>query len=120
MPTKNNFRLIAAALIGSVVMGASPAWARCGEASYYGPGLYGGTMANGQTLQPGAMIAAHPYYKLGSWVRVTNQRNGRSVILKIADRGPYYGGRIIDVSEAAAKRLGMIASGVADVCISRI
>lgn len=120
MPTKNNFRLIAAALIGSVVLGASPAWARCGEASYYGPGLYGGLTANEEVFRPGTMTAAHPYLPFGSWVRVTNQRNGRSVNVRINDRGPYWGGRIIDLSETAAKRLGMIASGVADVCITRI
>lgn len=105
---------------GCFVLGANPAHASCGEASFYGPGLYGGVTANGEILRPGTMIAAHPYYPLGSWIRVTNQRNGRSVQLKVVDRGPYVSGRIVDVSEAAAHKLGMIASGIASVCISRL
>lgn len=117
---KNNFRYIAAAIVGSIAIGASPAWARCGEASYYGPGLYGNLTANGEVFRPGTMTAAHPYLPLGSWVRVTNQKNGRSVSVRINDRGPYWGGRIIDLSKTAARHLGMLASGVADVCITRI
>lgn len=92
----------------------------CGTASYYGPGLYGQRMANGQIMQPGTMVAAHPNIRLGSWVRVTNRRNGRSVEVKVSDRGPYTGGRIIDVSKTAAYRLGMVQSGLADVCIYRL
>lgn len=112
--------LLSALALGAMTIGATPAQAGCGEASYYGPGFYGNLTANGEVFRPGTMTAAHPYLPLGSWVRVTNQRNGRSVKVRVNDRGPYYGGRIIDLSEAAAKRLGMIASGVADVCISRI
>lgn len=108
-----------AGVVGVTTMG-SPAHASCGVASFYGPGLYGNQMANGEILRPGTMIAAHPYIRLGSWVRVTNQRNGRSVEVKIADRGPYWGGRIIDVSKTAAARLGMLTSGLADVCITRL
>lgn len=89
----------------------------CGTASYYGPGLYGQRMANGQIMQPDTMVAAHPSIRLNSWVRVVNTRNGRSVNVKISDRGPYYGGRIIDVSETAAYHLGMVRSGLGDVCI---
>ena len=117
---KNSFRYIAAAFVGSIALGSSPAWARCGEASYYGPGLYGNLTANGETFRPGTMTAAHPSLPLGSWVQVTNQRNGRSVSVRINDRGPYWGGRIIDLSATAAKRLGMLASGTADVCITRL
>lgn len=107
-------------VIGSVAMGAAPAQARCGQASYYGPGLYGNLTANGEVFRPGTMTAAHPYLPLGSWVRVTNQHNGRSVSVRINDRGPYVGSRIIDLAEAAARRLGMMNSGVASVCISRL
>lgn len=106
--------------LGAVALGATPAKASCGEASYYGPGLYGNLTANGEVFRPGTMTAAHPYLPLGSWVRVTNQRNGRSVSVRINDRGPYVGGRIIDLSKTAASKLGMISSGIADVCISRL
>jgi rare lipoprotein A len=113
-------KLIPAVLVaGSLIAFPNKADARCGEASYYGPGLYGNLTASGEVFRPGTMTAAHPYLPLGSWVRVTNQRNGRSVSVRINDRGPYAGGRIIDLSKAAAARLGMLASGVADVCISR-
>lgn len=112
-------KLLASVLaLGTVALGATPAKASCGEASYYGPGLYGGTTANGETLRPGTMTAAHPYYPLGSWVLVTNQRNGRSVSVRINDRGPYVGGRIIDLNQVVASRLGI--SGVGQVCISRL
>lgn len=106
--------------LGAVALGATPAKASCGEASYYGPGLYGNLTANGEVFRPGTMTAAHPYLPLGSWVRVTNQRNGRFVKVRINDRGPYTGGRIIDLSETAASRLGMVSSGIADVCVSRL
>lgn len=92
----------------------------CGTASYYGPGLYGQRMANGQVMRPGTMVAAHPSIRLGSWVRVVNNRNGRSVEVVITDRGPYSGGRVIDVSKTAAYRLDMVQSGLADVCIYRL
>lgn len=103
---------------GAIALGANPAHASCGEASYYGPGLFGNRTASGEILRPGSMTAAHPYLPLGTWVRVTNQRNGRSISLRINDRGPYVGNRVIDVSTAAASKLGMLASGVANVCIS--
>lgn len=118
MQTLNKIFLTAFAA-GFVALGATPAQASCGQASYYGPGLYGNLTANGEVFRPGTMTAAHPYLPLGSWVRVTNQRNGRSVSVRINDRGPYTGGRIIDLSKTAASHLGMIASGVAPVCISR-
>jgi rare lipoprotein A len=114
------FLSAAVAVAGSLPFVAMPAHASCGTASFYGPGLYNNLTASGTVLRPGSMIAAHRSLPMGSWIRVTNQRNGRSVTLKVADRGPYESNRIIDVSEAAARRLGMIASGLADVCISRL
>lgn len=96
------------------------AHAECGQASYYGPGLHGGITANGERFNSGANTAAHPWLPMGSYVRVTNQNNGRSVTLRINDRGPYAGGRVIDLAEGAAQRLGFISNGVAPVCIARI
>lgn len=115
------FKTLSAFLIvGSLFVFPEKADARCGEASYYGPGLYGNFTANGEVFRPGTMTAAHPYLPMGTRVRVTNQRNGRSVTVRINDRGPYVGGRIIDLSKTAASHLGMLSSGVADVCISRL
>jgi len=96
------------------------AHAECGEASYYGPGLHGGLTASGERFNAGGLTAAHPWYPMGTWVRVTNRNNGRSVQVRINDRGPYTGGRIIDVAEGAAARIGLRSTGVAPVCIARI
>jgi rare lipoprotein A len=88
-----------------------------GEASWYGPGFYGNRTANGEVYRPGSMTAAHPNLPFGTRVKVTNLNNGRSEIVRINDRGPYVGGRIIDLSETAANSLGMLNSGVAPVKI---
>ena len=88
-----------------------------GQASWYGPGFYGNFTANGEVYRPGTMTAAHKSLPFGTRVRVTNLNNGRSRIVRINDRGPYVGGRIIDLSEAAAQSLGVIDSGVASVKI---
>ena len=86
-----------------------------GRASWYGPGFHGRRTANGEIFNSNAMTAAHRSLPFGTRVRVTNVRNGRSVIVRINDRGPFIGGRIIDVSAGAARRLNMISSGVAPV-----
>ena len=86
-----------------------------GQASWYGPGLYGNSTASGTTLRPGAMTAAHRSLPFGTRVRVTNLNNGRSRVVVIDDRGPYFGGRIIDLAEGAARVLGVKSSGVASV-----
>ncbi len=65
------------------------------------------------------MTAAHRTLRFGTKVRVRNRRNGRSVVVRINDRGPFTRGRIIDVSRAAARRLGFVGRGSANVCISR-
>ena len=86
-----------------------------GQASWYGPGLYGNPTASGETFRPGTMTAAHRSLPLGTRVRVTNLNNGRSQVITINDRGPYVGGRIIDLADGAARVLGMKSSGVASV-----
>jgi len=73
----------------------------------------GSRTASGARLDPGALTAAHRSFPLGSQVRVTNRRNGRSVVVTVTDRGPFARGRIIDVTPAAARTLGF--SGVAQV-----
>jgi rare lipoprotein A len=93
-----------------------PASAQCGKASWYA--LYSKT-ASGERMNPSAMTAAHRSLPFGTKVRVTNSRNGKSVIVRINDRGPFIRGRIIDLSKAAAQRIGMVRSGHAAVCMAR-
>ncbi|MAU97430.1 MAG: septal ring lytic transglycosylase RlpA family lipoprotein [Fulvimarina sp.] len=91
--------------------------ARAGNASYYGSRFHGRRTANGERFNMNAMTAAHKSLPFGTKVRVTNRRNGKSVVVRINDRGPYAHGRVIDLSKAAASRIGMIHSGTAPVQI---
>jgi rare lipoprotein A len=86
-----------------------------GQASWYGPGFYGNRTANGEVFRPGAFTAAHRSLPFGTRVRVTNLDNGRSTVVRINDRGPFHGGRIIDLAHGAAGELGVTASGLAQV-----
>ncbi len=88
-----------------------------GLASWYGKNFHGRKMANGAKYNMNAMTAAHPDLSFGTRVKVVNQKNGRSVVVRITDRGPYSGGRIIDLSKEAARRLGFIGDGVAPVIL---
>ncbi len=88
-----------------------------GWASYYGTRWAGQRTASGEAFDPEAFTAAHPTLPFGARVRVTNLRNGRFVVVRINDRGPHVPGRIIDVSYAAARALGMVRSGTAPVRI---
>lgn len=82
-----------------------------GLASYYGRSFAGRRTASGESFDPGELTAAHPTLPFGSKVRVTDIGSGRSVVVRINDRGPYGHRRLIDVSEAAARQLGLIARG---------
>ena len=86
-----------------------------GEASWYGPGFYGNRTANGELFRPGTLTAAHRTLPFGTKVRVTNLWNGRSAIVRINDRGPFHGRRVIDLANGAASQLGLISSGIAQV-----
>lgn len=88
-----------------------------GQASWYGPGFYGNRTASGEVFRPGTLTAAHRTLPFGTRVKVTNLWNGRSTVVRINDRGPFHGGRIIDLAHGAASELGLTASGVADVKI---
>jgi rare lipoprotein A len=90
----------------------------CGKASWYS--LPGKSTASGEKMNPNAMTAAHKTLPLGTMVRVIDQASGRSIQVKINDRGPYIKGRIIDLTHAAAQQLGFIPAGTAKVCIIRI
>lgn len=91
-----------------------------GMASYYGAELAGNRTANGERFNPNALTAAHRTLPMGTKLKVTNQANGKSVVVRINDRGPFAKGRIIDVSRAAAQQISMIRSGTARVLLERI
>lgn len=88
-----------------------------GMASWYGPGFHGRRTANGERFNQYGMTAAHRTLPIGTQVRVTNLNNGRSVVVRINDRGPFGGGRIIDLSKGAASLIGVMQSGVAPVLL---
>ena len=90
--------------------------AASGMASWYGPGFHGRCTASGERFNTNALTAAHRTLPFGARVRVVNQRTGRSVVVRINDRGPYLHGRVIDLSRAAAQTIGL--SGVAKVTLA--
>jgi rare lipoprotein A len=86
-----------------------------GKASWYGARHHGGPTASGEPFDQRALTAAHRKLPFGTLVRVTSRANRRSVVVRINDRGPHGRGLVIDVSQAAAKRLGMLQAGVVPV-----
>jgi rare lipoprotein A len=90
----------------------APEWAQAGRVSWYGPGFHGRRTANGEVFDTNELTMAHRTLPFGTEVRVTNLANGRSVVLRVNDRGPYVRGRIADLSHAAAARLGFVDHGV--------
>ena len=91
-----------------------------GRASFYGERFRGRRTANGERFDPDGLTAAHRTLPFGTRLRVTNLRNGRSVVVRVNDRGPFHGARVLDLSKAAARRIGMIQSGTARVRIERL
>lgn len=98
----------------------SPSSASTGIASWYGPGFHGRQTASGARFDQNALTAAHRSLPFGTKVRVTNLSNGRSVVVTINDRGPFVGGRIIDLSKKAASKIGMVRQGTAKVRVEVI
>ena len=88
-----------------------------GMASYYGEKFHGRKTANGETFNMYKMTAAHRVLPLGTVIRVTHLTNGRRVVVKVNDRGPFVEGRVLDLSFAAALELEMVAAGSAEVMI---
>lgn len=91
-----------------------------GMASWYGPGFHGKKTANGETYNQYAMTAAHKILPLGTRVRVTHLGNGRSILVRVNDRGPFVDDRVIDLSRAAATRLEMMGTGTARVRVQSL
>jgi len=100
-------------ICASTVLTDSSAMAETGIASVYA--YSGGKTASGERANPGGFTAAHRTLKFGTQVRVTNRRNGRNVVVRINDSGPFVRGRVIDITPAAARALGF--SGLASVTL---
>lgn len=97
--------------------GAVSAQTQSGKASYYANSLAGRKTASGDVYRPKALTAAHKSLPFHTMVRVTNLENGKEIVVRINDRGPFVPGRIIDLSHAAAQQLGILRQGIAPVKI---
>ena len=95
------------------VMDSAAGFVERGIASWYGPGFHGRRTANGERYDMNGLSAAHKSLPLPTWVRVTNLSNGRSIVIRVNDRGPFVDDRIIDLSRGAAEAIGMIGAGTA-------
>jgi rare lipoprotein A len=91
-----------------------------GVASFYGARFHGRRTASGARYDMHALTCAHPSAPFGTRLRVTDLESGRAVVVTVTDRGPFTGGRIVDLSLAAARRLGMTERGVARVRVERV
>ena len=109
-----------AAAVTALMLSVTGSLAQCGGASWYGPGFNGKKTASGQRFNENAMTAAHKTLPFGTVVKVTDQRTGKSIRVTINDRGPFHKGRIIDLSKAAAAKLGTKAAGTGKVCIAAL
>jgi len=109
-----------AAIAAALLTFSTAAYAQCGGASWYGPGFNGKRAASGEIFNENAMTAAHRSLPFGTKVMVTDQRTGAEIEVTINDRGPFHGGRIIDLSKAAATKLGFRNRGTTSVCISQL
>jgi rare lipoprotein A len=102
--------------VGMGLVSASDSQAKapnCGGASWY---ALTSKTASGERMNAARLTAAHRSLKFGTKVQVTNRRNGKTVVVRINDRGPFIRGRVIDLSKAAASQIGMIRSGTASIC----
>ncbi|AWV86734.1 septal ring lytic transglycosylase RlpA family protein [Acinetobacter radioresistens] len=95
-------------------------FSQTGVASWYGRQFHGRKTASGETFDMNAMTAAHRSLPLNCYIRVTNRSNGKSVIVKVNDRGPFHGNRVLDLSYGAAKSIGVTNAGTAKVSIERV
>src|ERR1041384_4182842 len=122
--TKASTALAIPALVLGCALTATPVAAeeskpiQTGAASWYGPGFHGKRTASGERFNTDGLTAAHKTLPFGTKIRVTNERTGKSVVVRINDRGPYAHGRVIDLSKAAAQAVGI--SGVGRVTLAAL
>ena len=95
-------------------------FSQTGKASWYGPGFHGKKTSSGERFDMNTLSAAHRTLPIPSYARVTNLSNGKSIVVRINDRGPFHGNRVMDLSKAAAKELGFIHTGTANVKVEQI
>lgn len=114
----NRKSVSAVAIAAAILVFPTAAYAQCGGASWYGPGFNGKRAASGEVFNENAMTAAHRSLPFGTKVTVTDQRTGNQVQVRINDRGPFHGSRIIDLSKAAATQLGFRNRGTTSVCLA--
>ena len=95
-------------------------FSQTGVASWNGRQFHGRKTASGETFDMNGLTAAHRSLPLNCYIRVTNKNNGKSVIVKVNDRGPFHGNRVVDLSYGAAKSLGITNAGTASVSIERV
>ncbi|MBO0346220.1 septal ring lytic transglycosylase RlpA family protein [Roseibium sp. CAU 1637] len=107
--------LLATIIIALPLAAQASAIGDCGKASWY---ALTSRTASGEMMDASKLTAAHPNLPFGTRVQVTNVTNGRSVVVRINDRGPFVGNRVIDLSKAAAKHLSFVSKGVTKVCFS--
>lgn len=109
--------IMTAAISGSSAIAAQASPQQCGKASWY---ALTSKTASGERMNPAAMTAAHRTLPLGTKIHVTNKANGKSLVVRINDRGPFIKGRVLDLSKGAASRLGFINAGHTNVCITPV
>ena len=95
-------------------------FSQTGRASWYGPGFHGKRTSNGETFDMHALTAAHRTLPMSSYARVTNLANGKSIVVRINDRGPFHSNRVMDLSKGAATKLGFLRQGSANVKIEAL
>lgn len=95
-------------------------FSQTGMASWYGRQFHGRKTASGETFDMNGLTAAHRSLPLNCYIRVTNKTNGKSIVVKVNDRGPFHGNRVLDLSYGAAKQLGITNAGTAKVSIERV
>jgi rare lipoprotein A (peptidoglycan hydrolase) len=102
------------------VLASAAGYSARGTASWYGTGDAGRPTASGAPFDPDALRIAHKTLPFGTWVRIRNSSNGREAVAMVDDRGPFYGGRILDATPAVARQLGFYGSGTAPVRMSTV
>ena len=107
-------------ILCSLLFSPAGAQTQSGKASFYSKRATGSRTANGERLHHDSMTCAHRTYPFGTMLKVTNMANGKEVVVRVTDRGPYRKGRIIDLSWGAAKAIGMIAQGITQVKVERL
>lgn len=107
-------------LLVGLILSPVKSFASCGVASWYGPGFHNKITASGERFNKFEMTAAHKSLPFGSIVKVTRVKTGDTIIVKINDRGPFISGRVLDLSEKAAYKLGIKDKGTSKVCLEVI